>query len=104
MRDDAAILQRPVQLDLDDTVKLRWSWKIDNLPSGRSEDTVASHDYLSVAVEFENGQDLTYLWSAVMAPETNFRAPFHDGTGARPTWSCAPGRTGWENGSVKNAG
>jgi DUF3047 family protein len=75
MRDDAAILQRPVQLDLDDTVKLRWSWKIDNLPSGRSEDTVASHDYLSVAVEFENGQDLTYLWSAVMAPETNFRCP-----------------------------
>ena len=73
MRDDAAILQRPVQLKFDSAVKLRWAWKIDALPTARPEDAVASHDYLSVAVEFDNGQDLTYLWSAAMAPESSFR-------------------------------
>jgi Protein of unknown function (DUF3047) len=75
MRDDAAILQRPVQLKFDSAVNLRWPWKIDALPTARPEDTVASHDYLSVAVEFDNGQDLTYLWSAAMAPESSFRCP-----------------------------
>ncbi len=75
LRDDAAILQRPVQLRFDPDAKLRWSWKIDALPSARREDAVASHDYLSVAVEFDDGQDLTYLWSAAMAPESSFRCP-----------------------------
>lgn len=75
LRDDAAILQRPVRLKFDPDAKLRWSWKIDALPSARREDAVASHDYLSVAVEFDNGQDLTYLWSAAMAAESSFRCP-----------------------------
>ena len=75
MRDDAAILQRPVHLNFDFVVKLRWSWKIDALPSALREDAVASHNYLSVAVEFDNGQDLTDLWSAAMAPESSFRCP-----------------------------
>jgi hypothetical protein len=75
MRDDAAILQRPVHLKLDRAAKLRWSWKVDSLPSARREDAVPSHDYLSVAVEFDNGQDLTYLWSAAMTPESSFRCP-----------------------------
>ena len=75
VRDDAAILQRPVRLKFDPAVKLRWSWKIDALPSARREDAVASHNYLSVAVEFDNGQDLTYMWSAAMAPESSFRCP-----------------------------
>lgn len=75
VRDDAAILQRPVDLKFDRSAKLRWSWKIDALPSTRREDAVSSHDYLSIAVEFDNGQDLTYLWSAAMAPESSFRCP-----------------------------
>jgi Protein of unknown function (DUF3047) len=75
MRDDAAILQRPVRLKFDSAAKLRWSWKIDTLPSARPEDAVADHNYLSIAVEFDNGQDLTYLWSAAMAPESSFRCP-----------------------------
>jgi hypothetical protein len=75
VRDDGAILQRPVQLKFDPAAKLRWSWKIDALPSAQREDAVATHDYLSVAVEFDNGQDLTYLWSAAMTPESSFRCP-----------------------------
>ncbi|MGE3541193.1 MAG: DUF3047 domain-containing protein [Candidatus Tectimicrobiota bacterium] len=34
---------------------------------------------LSIAVEFENGQDLSYFWSAALPPETGFRCPI-------PTW------------------
>jgi hypothetical protein len=78
--DDATILQRPVRLKFDDSVKLRWAWKIDALPASEREDTVPTHDYLSVAVEFDNGLDLTYMWSAAMAPETSFRCPI-------PRWS-----------------
>jgi Protein of unknown function (DUF3047) len=103
IRDDASILQRPVHLKLDRDARLRWSWKVDSLPSARREDALPSHDYLSVAVEFDNGQDLTYLWSAAMAPESIFRCPIRDGTGARLTWLCAPGWNGWENGLAKNA-
>ena len=80
LNDDAAILQRPVRLEFDPDVELRWSWKIDILPSTRREDTVPTHDYLSIAVEFDNGQDLTYIWSAAIAPEVAFRCPI-------PRWS-----------------
>jgi len=80
VRDDAAIMQRPMHAALDDTARLRWRWKIDALPSTKREDTVPSHDYLSVAVEFDNGQDLTYLWSAALDPGTAFRCPI-------PRWS-----------------
>ena len=58
-----------LQKDLADPVPLRegmtasWSWNIIALPSRLREDTSISHDYLSIAFEFENGRDLTYLWS-----------------------------------------
>jgi len=45
------------------------------LPSDLAEDTVPSHDYLSIAVEFDDGQDITYFWSATLPPETVFRCP-----------------------------
>lgn len=80
VRDDAAILQRPIHAVLDETMRLRWRWKINALPSRIREDSVPSHDYLSVAVEFDNGHDLTYMWSAALEPETAFRCPI-------PRWS-----------------
>jgi hypothetical protein len=66
VHDDASILQRPVHLQFD--------------RSARREDTVRNHDYLSVAVEFDNGQDLTYMWSGALASESSFRCPI-------PRWS-----------------
>lgn len=36
--------------------KVKWNWKVDALPSRLREDTTFSHDYLSVAFEFENGR------------------------------------------------
>ena len=81
MRDDAAILQRPAHLRLERGLTLRWSWKVEALPSARREDALASHDYLSVAVEFDNGQDLTYMWSAAIPPGSSFRCPISRWTG-----------------------
>jgi hypothetical protein len=72
---DAAILKRPVDVPLDDTVRLDWSWRVTQLPSPLGEDTLATHDYLSIAIEFENGQDLTYLWSSCLSVGTAFRCP-----------------------------
>ena len=40
-----------------------------------------THDYLSIAVEFDNGQDLTYYWSVNLPPETAFRCPL-------PNWQA----------------
>lgn len=54
-------LSSPIPLSTDTTTT--WSWNITALPSRLREDTTISHDYLSLAFEFENGRDLTYTWS-----------------------------------------
>lgn len=78
---DVGLLQKPVSLPFKPNTRLRWSWKIDTLPSTVREDTLPTHDYLSIAVEFDNGQDITYYWSAELPPETVFRCPI-------PTWTA----------------
>ena len=62
-RGDAGILQKELAFPLTPGTKLRWEWKVDALPSTLREDSLPTHDYLSIAVEFENGLDLTYTWS-----------------------------------------
>jgi hypothetical protein len=76
---DVGILHTDVSVPLTPATRLRWEWKVDVLPSHVREDQLPTHDYLSIAVEFDNGQDLTYFWSAVLPPETGFRCPL-------PTW------------------
>lgn len=73
--DDAAILKYAVDVPLDEGVRFAWSWCVDRLPSAAAENTLATHDYLSTAVEFDNGQDLTYFWSSTLPPGTAFRCP-----------------------------
>ena len=72
---DAAILKYPVDMPLNKDTRLAWSWRMDRLPSTVAENTLATHDYLSVAVEFDNAQDLTYLWSGSLPIGTSFRCP-----------------------------
>ncbi len=43
------------------------------------EDTIPSHDYLSIALAFDNGQDLTWYWSVSLPPGMSYRCPL-------PTW------------------
>lgn len=77
---DGGLLIKPVSLPFKPDTRLRWSWKMDVLPSSVREDTLPTHDYLSIAVEFDNGQDITYYWSAELPPETVYRCPI-------PTWT-----------------
>ena len=71
----AGILQHDAVFDLTPKTRLRWAWKVDELPSLLPENTALSHDYLSVAVEFENGRDITYTWSPELAVGTGYWCP-----------------------------
>jgi len=55
--------------------RLRWSWRLDELPSRLPEDTAITHDYLSVALEFDDGQDLTWHWSCSLPRGVAYRCP-----------------------------
>ena len=74
-RGDAGILKYPVDVPLDSTPRLSWRWRVIALPSEVAENSAQTHDYLSIAVEFENGQDLTYFWSAALPVGVSFRCP-----------------------------
>jgi hypothetical protein len=78
---DAAILHKDVSVPLTRDTRLRWSWKVDTLPCQFPENTLQNHDYLSIAVEFDNGQDLTFFWSSQLPVDTGFRCPI-------PTWTA----------------
>ena len=72
---DAGILHRDARLALVPGTRLRWSWKVDELPIDLAEDTLLSHDYMSIAVEFDDDQDITYYWSASLPEGTVYRCP-----------------------------
>jgi hypothetical protein len=72
---NAGILQRPVAIALRPQTKLSWRWIVEELPSRLPEDQLTSHDYLSIAAEFDDGQDLTYFWSSNLPVGKAFRCP-----------------------------
>lgn len=72
---DVGIYQHPVQLPLDEDLQLAWSWNAEALPSNLAEHIQLTHDYLSIAVAFDNGLDLTYMWSAGLPEGTIFQCP-----------------------------
>jgi hypothetical protein len=72
---NAGSLQRPVGLALKPGTKLSWDWIVEELPSRLPEDQLTSHDYLSIAAEFDDGQDLTYFWSCSLPVGKAFRCP-----------------------------
>ena len=76
---DVAILQYEADAALAPGTRLEWNWRVDRLPTAFREDSVPSHDYMSIAVEYDNGQDLTYYWSAALPVGTVYRCPL-------PTW------------------
>lgn len=73
---NAGILQRDVDIELKPGVKLNWRWIIDELPSIQKENQLLTHDYLSIGAEYDDGQDLTYLWSHSLPVGEVFRCPF----------------------------
>jgi hypothetical protein len=72
---DVGILCHPVDILLHDSTRVSWSWRVHELPSVFPEDITPTHDYLSIAVEFDNGRDLTYLWSSGLPVGTSFHCP-----------------------------
>ena len=74
-RADAAILRREVSLATSEDATLNWRWRIDQLPSSLREDELNQHDYLSVAVEWDSGKDITYMWSTSLPVGTVFTCP-----------------------------
>ena len=54
---------------------IAWQWRVDELPSEFREDAVPSHDYLSIAIEFDNGRDITYYWSRSLPVGTGYDCP-----------------------------
>lgn len=77
---DCCILQTPLDLPLNEQTRLSWSWLVEKLPSELPEDLALTHDYISVAVEFDNGLDITYLWSKELPADYHFACPL--------TWWC----------------
>jgi hypothetical protein len=76
---DVGILRREARVPLEPGTRLHWSWRVDELPIDLAEDTLPSHDYLSIAIEFDDGQDITYYWSATLPVGMVYRCPL-------PTW------------------
>ena len=77
---DAGILQHEARWPLAPGTRLGWQWRIDRLPTRLREDSLLSHEYMSIAVEFDDGQDLTYYWSSALPEGTVYRCPL-------PSWS-----------------
>ena len=73
--DDVGILRRPIDAPLGEDTEVRWRWKVDALPSRKPEDQLFNHDYLSVALEFDNGRDLSWVWSSGLPVGTHFHCP-----------------------------
>ena len=75
---NVGILTRDVDLPLTAGTTLKWRWKVDQLPSKLPETSIGQHDYLSIAVKFENGRDITYMWSASLDEGVGFACPLPD--------------------------
>jgi hypothetical protein len=103
VQDAVGILRHPVDVPLTPTLRLRWSWRLDELPSRLPENTTLTHDYLSVALEFEDGKDLTWYWSSSLPAASPTAAPSTTGGDARPTWSSGRERQGSGNGWRRSA-
>jgi hypothetical protein len=71
----SAIIRHPAEMTLTPSLRLRWSWRIGTLPSRLPEDTALTHDYISVALEFDDGQDLTWYWSCCLPEGFSYRCP-----------------------------
>lgn len=73
---DTALLRKEVVRDLTSQSRIAWKWKVDALPSKVAENSLWTHDYISIAVVFDNGKDITYIWSAALPKEDIFQCPF----------------------------
>ncbi len=91
---DVGILCYEMEREFKPGLTLSWSWLIENLPSSVAEDMVFTHDYLSIAVEFDNGLDLTYMWSSELPEEFVFQGPLDGWCDLETHWVVRSGQDG----------
>ena len=72
---NAGIVRRPIDVALRPDISLEWTWRVNALPSRVREDAFATHDYASIALEFDDGRDLTWYWSAALPVGHHYRRP-----------------------------
>ena len=85
--DDASIVKMPLDIALDENTLFEFSWRYDTIPALGPETEARFHDYLSIALEFDNGQDLTWLWSKELPVGTHFECPL-PGWGGKEYHCC----------------
>jgi hypothetical protein len=73
--DDTEIVRMAVDLPLTANTEFDFRWRYDALPALGPETEAQFHDYLSVALEFDNGQDLTWMWAKHVDAGTHFGCP-----------------------------
>lgn len=91
---DVGILQRRLDFPLGPATTLAWRWRVDELPARASENDPTAHDYLSLALEFENGRDLTWYWSAVLPVGAHYACPLPGWTARETHWVVRSGADG----------
>jgi hypothetical protein len=69
------IIRHAAELPVTPSLRFQWTWRVDRLPSRLPEDTTLTHDYLSVALEFDDGRDLTWYWSAGLPVGASYPCP-----------------------------
>jgi hypothetical protein len=74
-KDDQGILRKPIEFNVFPSTQLQWDWKLLEHPSQNKEDEARYHDYISVAAEFDNGRDLTWIWSSQLDVDHYFDCP-----------------------------
>ena len=72
---DQGIIRKELEFPVTQSTYLNWDWKLIEHPSCVREDRAKSHDYVSVAAEFENGRDLTWIWSSQLDAGHYFDCP-----------------------------
>lgn len=76
--DDYGIIRKPLDIPLTPDTRIDFEWLYEKLPATGPENEAANHDYVSLALEFDNGQDITWLWSAHLPVGETFRCPLPD--------------------------
>jgi hypothetical protein len=71
----AGIIKQAVDLPLDRSSEISFEWRYDALHALGPETEARHHDYSSIAVEFDNGQDITWMRSPHLEAGTMFRCP-----------------------------
>jgi hypothetical protein len=71
----AGIIKKAVDLPLDRSSEISFEWRYDALHALGPETDASHHDYSSIAVELDNGQDITWMRSPHLEAGTMFRCP-----------------------------